>query len=97
MGEVAALVERHPQHGVAELEDGRVHRHVGARAAVRLHVGVVGAEERLGTIAGEVLDLVDDLAAAVVALAGKALGVLVGEPGAERLQHRRAARGSRRG
>ena len=55
---------------------------------VRLDVGVLGAEERLGAVAGEVLDLVDDLAAAVVPLAGHALGVLVVEPGAERLEHR---------
>ena len=57
-------------------------------AGVRLDVGVLGAEERLGAVAGEVLDLVDDLAAAVVALAGNALGVLVVEPRAERLEHR---------
>ena len=55
---------------------------------MRLDVGVLGAEERLGTVPGQVLDLVDDLAAAVVALAGDALGVLVVEPGAERLEHR---------
>ena len=49
---------------------------------------MLGAEEARGAVAGEVLDLVDDLAAAVVPLAGHALGVLVVEPGAERLEHR---------
>ena len=39
---------------------------------------------------GELLDLVHDLAAAVVALAGIALGVLVGERRAHRLDHRAA-------
>ena len=48
-------------------------------AGVRLDVGVLGAEELLGPVDGQLLDLVDDLAAAVVALAGIALGVLVGE------------------
>jgi len=33
---------------------------------VRLDVGVLGAEERLGAIDGQLLDLVDHLAAAVV-------------------------------
>ncbi len=44
-----------------------------------LHVGVFGAEDLLGAIAGEVLDDVGELAAAVIALAGVAFGVLVGE------------------
>ncbi len=44
-------------------------------------------EERLRAIAGEVLDLIDELAAAVVAFARKALGVLVRERAPERLEH----------
>ena len=55
------------------MQDGRV----GLRARVRLHVGVVGAEQFLGTLDGQRLDVVDVLAAAVVALARIALGVLV--------------------
>ena len=79
VGEVAALVEAHAEHGVARLEQGQVDGHVGVGAGVGLHVGVLGAEQRLGPLAGQVLDLVDDLVAAVVALARVALGVLVGE------------------
>src|SRR5439155_3492120 len=44
---------------------------------VRLHVGVVGAEQRRAPVAREVLDLVDHVVAAVVALPRVALGVLV--------------------
>ena len=43
---------------------------VGLAPGVRLHVGVLGAEELLGAVDGELLDHVDELAAAVVALAG---------------------------
>jgi hypothetical protein len=57
---------------------------------VRLHVRVLGAEELLRAVDRELLDLVDDLAAAVVALAGIALGVLVRRHGADGLEHRRA-------
>ena len=52
-----------------------------------LDVGVRGAEEGLGPVDGDALGDVDDLAAAVVAGAGVALGVLVGEGRAERGQH----------
>ena len=62
--------------------DGRV----GLRAGVRLDVGVLGAEELLGAVDRELLGDVDVLAAAVVALAGIALGVLVGQHAALALE-----------
>ncbi len=54
---------------------------------MRLYVDVVGAEEALGAVAGEVFDDVGELAAAVVALAGVAFGVLVGEDSAGGFEH----------
>jgi hypothetical protein len=89
VGEVAAVVEPQPQDGVAGLEHREVRGQVGRAAGVRLHVGVVGPEERLGPVDRELLDLVDPLAAAVVALPRVALGVLVREHRAGRLEHRR--------
>ena len=59
------------------------------RARVRLDVGVLGAEQRLDAVDRQLLDLVHDLAAAVVALARVALGVLVVERRAHRLEHAR--------
>ena len=57
---------------------------------MRLDVGVLGPEELLRAVDGELLDHVDVLAAAVVAPAGVALGVLVGQHAADGLHHRRA-------
>ena len=62
--------------GLSKAEE---HGLVGLRAGVGLHVGVLGAEQLLDAVDRELLDDVDVLAAAVVALAGVALGVLVGE------------------
>jgi hypothetical protein len=56
---------------------------------VRLYVRVLGAEERLRAVDRRLLDLVDDLAAAVVALAGVALGVLVRRNAPDRLEDAR--------
>ena len=89
VGQVAAVREAHREDGVARLQEGPVHGDVGARAAVRLEVGVVGAEQGLGPLDAEGLRLVDDLAPAVVAASGVALGVLV--------RQRRAERGEDRG
>ena len=74
---------------VARLERGHVDGHVRLRARVRLHVRVLGAEELLRAVDRDLLDLVDDLAAAVVAPAGIALGVLVRRHRADRLEHGR--------
>ena len=88
--QVAAVRQRHAH----QLSAGRQHGHergeVGLRTRVRLHVGVIGAEELLEAIDGELLDLVDDLAPAVVPPAGVPLGVLVGERRAHGIDDRPA-------
>src|SRR5690606_4068392 len=55
---------------------------VGRGARVRLDVREARAEEFLESVDRDLLDLVDELASAVVALAGVTLGVLVGEDAA---------------
>ena len=90
VGEVAAVGQLHGHERVARLEQGEQRRQVGRGAGVRLHVHVLGAEHGLAAVDGELLDLVHDAAAAVVAGAGRALGVLVGQHRAGRLQHRAA-------
>jgi hypothetical protein len=45
--QVAAVGQVHAQDRVARVEQREVDGHVGLRARVRLHVGVLGAEERL--------------------------------------------------
>ncbi len=85
--EVSAMRQVQSENGVARLNDRGVSSHVGGRTRVRLHVGVLGAEELLGAIARQVLHHVGELASAVIALAGIALGVLVGEDRAGGFQH----------
>ena len=86
---MAALVESHGEDRVARFQERLIDRHVGVGPTVGLHVGVVGAEERGEATPGQVLHFVDDLVAAVVATAGIALGVLVGEDRAGRSEHGR--------
>ena len=88
--EVAAVGQVEAEHGVARLQRGEIDRRVGLRAAVRLHVGELGAEQLLGAVDRELLDDVDELAAAVVAAARIPLGVLVREHAAGGLHHGRA-------
>jgi hypothetical protein len=79
--EVAAVRQLEPHHRVARRQQRHVGRRVRLRSGVRLHVGVVGAEQLAGPVDRELLDDVDALAAAVIALPRIALGVLVGEHG----------------
>jgi hypothetical protein len=79
VGEVAAVGQVQAHDGVTRVQQREHCRSVGLGAGVRLDVGELGPEERLHAVDGQLLDDVDMLAAAVVALARVALGVLVGE------------------
>ena len=88
--QVAAVGEVHAHDPVARLEHAEVGGHVGLRAGVRLDVDVLGAGiERQRALLRQALGDVDELAAAVVALARQALGVLVGQPRALGFHDRR--------
>ena len=68
--QVSTLGEAHAEQLVAWLQQIAMQTAgVGLRARVRLHVGIVSAEQLLRALDGERLRIVDVLAAAVVALA----------------------------
>mmetsp|Transcript_56404 Transcript_56404/g.147018 ORF Transcript_56404/g.147018 Transcript_56404/m.147018 type:complete len:476 (+) Transcript_56404:49-1476(+) len=73
-------------------QQSRVHREVGGAARVGLHVHtpllLVQPEGLQGTVLAQILDLVDDLVATVVARPRLALGVLVRQRRAQTLHHR---------
>ncbi len=91
VGQVTTMRQTHAENGVARIEQRQIDRTVGRRAGVWLDVGVIGAEQRLGAVDGELLDLVDVLAATVITLARITLGVLVGQAATLRLHHPLAA------
>ncbi|MNQ66474.1 hypothetical protein D3C85_809660 [compost metagenome] len=79
MSKVAALGQVHTHHGVAGIDQRQEDCGVGLGACMGLDVGVVAIEQRLDPFDGQALGHVHILAAAVVALARIALGILVGE------------------
>ena len=87
VGEVAAGGEIEAHDAVVGVEDGGVGGEIGRGAAVGLDIdapfGRVEAVGDQGAGLGEVFDLVDEFVAAVVAVAGHALGVFVGEGAAQ--------------
>ncbi len=87
MREVAAMIQAHAENGVAGAEQRQVDGGIRLRTGMRLHVGIVGTEQLLGAVDGQLFDHVDVFAAAVVALAGISFGVLVGQYRPLRLQH----------
>jgi hypothetical protein len=68
--EMAAVRKIHSQNLIAILNRREIDRHVCLRAAVRLHVGVLGAEQLFRAIDRGLLDDVSPLTAAVVTLPG---------------------------
>src|SRR4051794_26771497 len=89
MREVTAVGKVHAQDPVTDVEHRDVRGHVRLRTGMRLDVHMLGArEERQGALLRETLDLVYELAATVIALAGQSLGVLVRKPRTLSLEHR---------
>ena len=92
VGEVTAIGKTHAHDRVAGIGDGHQHRFIGLCAGVRLHVdghfdaGRL-AEELLCPFNGNALDLINILAAAVVALAWIAFSIFIGELAALSLHH----------
>ena len=84
------MAQVHRQDRVAGGELREVDGHVCLRPRVRLHVRVLGAKDLLRARDRQRLDLVDELAPAVVPLSRVPLGVLVGENRSLRLEHRLA-------
>ena len=90
MGQVTTVGQAHTQNGVAGLEQCHEYGGVSLGAGVRLHVGVGGTKQFLGTVNGQLLGNIDKLATTVVALAGVAFGVFVGQHTALGFHHPRA-------
>ncbi len=89
VGQVTAVRQAHAEDGVTSLQQRQVNRRIGLGTGVRLNVGVIGTEQLLGTVNGQLLNDIDILATTVVALARVAFGVLVGQDGPLRLHNRR--------
>ena len=77
MSEVSAVVKAHTHNGVAGLEQRKVYSSVSLCARVGLNVRELSAEQLAGAVDSYLLDNVNALAAAVVALTRITLGVLV--------------------
>ena len=90
VGQVATRVEIQPHEGIAGFQQRQEHRLVHLRARIGLNIGEFTAEQFLGALDRQGFGDVDELAAAVIAFAGIALGIFVGQHRALRLQHREA-------
>ena len=76
---MSAVSEIHAHNGVAGVEEGKKNCEVCRCAAVRLDVCVLCTKELFGSLACDILYDIHILAPAIVALAGKALCIFVGE------------------
>ena len=82
--------QAHAEDGIARLHQRHVDGGVGLRTGMGLDVGVVGLEQLLGAVDGQLFGDVHELAAAVIALARIALGILVGQHRTLGFEHARA-------
>ncbi len=86
VGQMPAGGEVEAQKRVAGLQQRQKHRLVHLAAGIRLDVGEAAIEQFFGPLDRQALGDVDELAAAVIAPAGIALGIFVGHHRALRLE-----------
>jgi hypothetical protein len=79
VGKVAAVGQIHAHNCVSWLQQGQENSEIGLRPRVGLHIGVGCPEQLLSPVNGQLFNLVNKLAAAVVALARQPFCILVGE------------------
>ena len=87
VSKMSAVRQIESENGVARLQHRREGLHVGLGPGVGLYVGVFRAKEFLGALPRQILHHVGKLAAAVVAFAGIAFGIFVGEDRAHGFEH----------
>ncbi len=87
MREMPAGGEIEPHEGVAGLHQSKKHLRVSRSARMRLYIRKSAAEQLCYPLYGQLLGHVDELAAAVVALAWQAFGIFVGENRPLRFQY----------
>src|SRR5207249_12335149 len=79
VAEMPSVREVHRQNFVPRFNGCEIDSHVRLRAAVRLHVYMLAAEEPLRAINGQLLSNIDILTAAVPALSSITFGLFVRE------------------
>ena len=87
VGEMAAGGQIEPHEDVARLQQREKHALIGLAAGIGLHIGEAAAEQFGRAVDGELLGDIDKLAPAVIAPAGIALGIFVGQHRALRFEH----------
>ena len=88
VAQVAAVCQIHAKNSIAGLRQSEECRQIGVGTGMGLDVGIVAAEQLTGSLSRQLLRHVHCIAAAVVAVAGIALGILIGKAGTHR-QHDR--------
>ena len=87
MRQVPTLLEVHPQNRIAWFQKRKIYRLIGARAAVRLDIGVFSAEKLFGTINRQALHHVHTLTSAVVAFRRITFSILIRQHAAGSAEH----------
>ena len=91
VSQVTAGRQIEPHDAIVGVEESRVSGEIRRTAGVGLHIdapgGGIEVKSGQGTIAAEILDLVNEFVAAVVAISRHTFGVFVGEGGAQGLDH----------
>ena len=85
--QVSAFSQTHAEERIAGIQQGKKHRLIRLRATIGLNIGSFGTEQFFNAINRQRFDHINKFTAAVIALAGIAFSVFIGELAALRFHH----------
>ena len=88
VGQVTTSVQGHAHDGVSRFDQRQINGFVGLSTGMGLHVDIGTVEQFLGALNCQVFGDIHRLAAAVIAFAGIAFRILIGQHRADRFQNR---------
>ena len=92
MGQVSAVGKAHTHQRITGLQQRQLNSHIGLCTGVGLHIGKFCTKQLLGALDTQAFQFIHEVAAAIVALAGQALSIFIGQNGTHSGDHRRGCK-----
>ena len=70
MGQMSAVIQIHTHNDIAGLQHSELHCHICLCSGMGLYIGIITAEQLLGTLDCQIFDDIHALTSAVISLAG---------------------------
>ena len=79
MGQMSAVIQVHAHDRITRFQYGKLHCHIRLCSGMGLYIGIITAEQLLGTLDCQIFDDIHALTSAVISLAGITFRIFIGQ------------------